>query len=171
MIRTLILAVALAACAPTQARCDLDVTHPLAFTAPDAEDSISAHAIGPACDKTIGLLVLRTNEGYPIWSWSAPLTHRFGDVFSPEDHEHMQNFLERWAAPALATTQNAPAWSALQAGQTTLDELTYEDLRARNLPMLCHFIGTARETCIFWEPAAGGAGHFYDRDAAVPESE
>lgn len=171
MIRLLLLAAALAACAPTQPRCDLAASHTLAFTAPDAQDVIAAQAIGPACDKTIGLFELRTSEGYPIWSWSAPLSHRFGDVFPADDREHLQDFLDRWATPAIATTQSAPAWDALSPGQTTLDELTYEDVRARELPMLCHFVGTARETCIFWEPAAGGAGHFYDRDAAVAESE
>ena len=81
----------------------------------------------------------------------------------------MEDFLQRWAQPALSTTQTAPEFSTLQPGQTTLDRLTYEDIRARNLPMLCHFSGTAREVCVFWEPAAGGAGHFYDRDAEETE--
>ena len=36
--------------------------------------------------------------------------------------------------------------------------------RARDLPMLCHFSGTARQTCVFWEPVAGGAGHLFDQD-------
>ena len=105
---------------------------------------------------------MRDAEGFAIWSWSAPLRHAFGDVFAPEDTEHTQQFLDRWVLPVLETTQAAPAWGDLAAGQTTLDQLTYEDVRARDLPMLCHFSGTARQTCVFWEPAAGGAGHFID---------
>jgi hypothetical protein len=96
------------------------------------------------------------------------LRHAFGDVFAAEDTEHTQQFLDRWVEPVVETTQAAPAWDDLSAGQTTLDQLTYEDVRARDLPMLCHFSGTARQTCVFWEPAAGGAGHFLDR--AVEET-
>lgn len=156
---------ALAACErQAPARCDLDATRELAFTAADARDTLVAQAVGPACDKVIGLYVVRTADGYPVWSWSAPLSHRFGDMFAEGDAEHMQSFLNTWAQPELATTQSAPAWGALTQGQTGLDRLTYEDVRARDLPMLCHFSGTAQQTCVFWEPAAGGAGHLLDRD-------
>jgi len=161
------LVVALMACTQAEdvARCDLEATHDLAFTAADAEDTIVAQAIGPSCDKAIGLYVVRTADGYPIWSWSAPLTHAFGDVFEADGAEHVQSFLDSWSQPVIETTQAAPAWETLTPGQTTLDQLTYEDVRARDLPMLCHFSGTARQTCVFWEPAAGGAGHLLDRDA------
>ncbi len=155
--------------APARGQCDSSATSTIAFTAADAEDSVRVQAIGPSCDKTIGLYEVRAADGYPIWSWSAPLAHAFGNVFAAEDTEHVQDFLESWAQPRLTTTQTAPAWPDLVSGQTTLDQLTYEDVRARNLPMLCHFSGTARETCVFWEPAAGGAGHLLDRD--VEESE
>ncbi len=167
-MRVLILGalLALAACArlAVPSRCDLQATSELAFTATDAQDEVVAQSIGPSCDKAIGLYVVRAADGYPIWSWSAPLAHRFGDVFAAEDGEHMDAFLNSWAHPRVLTTQSAPAWDALVHGQTSLDRLTYEDIRARNLPMLCHFSGTARETCVFWEPAAGGAGHLLDRE-------
>lgn len=167
MMRALILGatIALAACGRgAPARCDLEVARELAFTAPEAQDTLVAQTIGPSCDKVVALYVVRTAEGYPVWSWSAPLSHRFGDVFAEGDAEHMQNFLNSWAQPELSTTQAAPAWDVLTHGQTGLDRLTYDDVRARNLPMLCHFSATARQTCVFWEPAAGGAGHLFDRD-------
>ena len=167
MMRAIILGavLALAACGrEAPAGCDLEVTRELAFTAADARDTLVAKAIGPSCDKLVGLYVVRTGDGYPGWSWSAPLSHRFGDVFAESDAEHVQSFLDTWAQPDISPTQAAPAWDALTYGQTTLDRLTYEDVRARNLPMLCHFSGTARQTCVFWEPAAGGAGHLFDRD-------
>ncbi len=151
------------------AGCSFESSQTIAFTGPEAEDTIVAESIGDACDKTIGLYVVRTAEGYPIWSWSAPLSHQFGNVFAPEDTEHMASFVEAWARPDITTTQAAPAWAALAPHQTTLDQLTYEDVRARNLPMLCHFSGTARQTCVFWEPAAGGAGHMLDRDSEETE--
>lgn len=163
-----IAALMLGACARQAAEaptgCDLQATREIAFSSSEPTDEVLTRSIGPSCDKTIGLFVLRTADGYPVWSWSAPLAHRFGDVFAAEDTEHMQSFLDSWAQPEITTTQAASAWSALTPGQTTLDQLTYEDVRARNLPMLCHFSGTARQTCVFWEPAAGGAGQLYDRD-------
>lgn len=172
-MRLLLLAVlaGAAACArpAAPARCDLQATQALSFTAPDSRETVTAQTIGVSCDKTIGLFVVRDAENYPLWSWSAPLAHGFGDVFVAEDSEQVQMFLDRWAQPEIATTQSAPAWDALTHGQTTLDRLTYEDIRARDLPMLCHFSGTARQTCVFWEPAAGGAGHLLDQD--VEESE
>lgn len=167
------LALMLGACARESgdalAGCDLQAAREIAFSSGESADEVLTRAIGPSCDKAIGLFVLRTAEGYPVWSWSAPLAHRFGDVFAAEDSEHVQSFLDAWAQPEITTTQAAPAWPALAPGQTTLDQLTYEDVRARNLPMLCHFSGTARQTCVFWEPAAGGAGQLYDRD--VEESQ
>jgi len=147
----------------------MQATHTFAFGYAEAQDTITAQAIGPSCDKAIGLYAIRDQEGYPIWSWSAPLKHAFGDVFEAEDTEHVQGFLDRWATPDISTTQSAPEWTALAPGQTTLDQLTYSDIRARDLPMLCHYSGTSRQTCVFWEPAAGGAGHLYDR--TIEESE
>lgn len=159
------LALALAAACTPQQRCDISVTRDVTFTAPDAHDVITARVIGPACDKTIGLYTINAADGYPIWSWTAPMSHRFGDAFDASNPNHMRAFLERWAQPTtLSTTSTIPAFARLAAGQTTLDRLTYEDIRARNLPMLCHLSGTARETCVFWEPAAGGAGHLLDRN-------
>jgi hypothetical protein len=154
-----------AACTQTEPeRCDIEATHDLAFSNAAVNDQISARAEGPSCDKAIGIYVIRDAEGFPLWSWSAPLSHRFGTVFEAEGHEHMQGFLQQWVQASLTTTQSAPAYTELTPGQSSLDQLTYDDIRARDLPMLCHFSGTARQTCVFWEPAAGGAGHFLDRD-------
>ncbi len=165
----LTLCFALSGCAPQAGRCDFTVTRDVAFTGPDARDRVTVRSIGTSCDKAIGLFTIHDAEGVPIWSWTSPLERAFGNVFAAEDTEHMRNFLERWAAPKLERTQAATEYSLLAPGQTTLDRLTYEDIRTRNLPMLCHFSGTARETCVFWEPAAGGAGHFLDRDAEESE--
>lgn len=139
--------------------------HDVAFTQAEARERVVVRALGANCDKAVGVLVLEAEDGRPIWSWSAPLAQAFGEVFPAGDTEAMSDFLRRWAAPEVGRTEAAPEWTLLAAGQTTLDRLTYEDLRARNVPMLCHFSGSARQTCVFWEPAAGFAGHFYDRDA------
>jgi hypothetical protein len=153
-----------AACAQQTARCDLSVTRDLTFTSANAQESVTASVSGVSCDKTIALYAIHDSDGFPIWSWTSPTPRAFGEVFAANDREHVQAFLERWATPTLTTTHHATEWRLLAPGQTTLDQLTYEDVRARDLPMLCHFSGTARETCVFWEPAAGGAGHLLDRD-------
>lgn len=164
--RTLLLVLWLAAaCAPTEVeRCDVTVSREVSFTSRDAPDTITAQAIGAACDKATLLYVIHDADQRPIWSWTSPLPRAFGDVFAADKPEHVRDFLETWAQPELLTTAQAPEWPALTPGQSTLDQFTYQDIRARDLPMLCHFSGTARQTCVFWEPAAGGAGHFYDRD-------
>lgn len=168
----LILIAALAsACGPQRGACDISVTRDLAFTQANAEEEITASSFGPSCDKAILHYAVRDSEGHPIWAWTAPLRHAFGETIDTSKPEFMRAFLERWASPTtLSTTSTAPEFRRLAPGQTTLDHLTYEDIRARNLPMLCHLSGTARETCVFWEPAAGGAGHFLDREIVEPET-
>ena len=166
MMRTLVFAaLVLAACSrPDATRCDLSLTRDLAFTSAEAHDAITVRAFGPSCDMAIGVYEIHTEDGHPIWAWTAPLPRAFGDVFPAGEPDAMREFLDRWAQPSLATTDQAPDWPLLAPGQTTLDRLTYDDIRARALPMLCHASATARETCVFWEPAAGGAGHFFERD-------
>jgi hypothetical protein len=153
------------ACTQPQAgRCDFSNTRQIAFTSAEAQDRIIVRSFGAACDKAIGVLEITDAEGRPIWAWASPLQRQFGDVFAADEPENMHAFLERWTQPVIATTQSTPEWRALVPGQTTLDEFTYSDIRARDLPMLCHFSGTARQTCVFWEPVAGGAGLLYERD-------
>jgi hypothetical protein len=157
-------ALILAACSGAAPRCDFAFSRDLAFTSAAARDAITARSFGLSCDKAILHYEIRGADGDPIWAWSAPLPRAFGDVFAANDAAAMRDFLERWVQPKLAITSAAPQWRLLAPGQTSLDQLTYEDIRARALPMLCHASASAREVCIFWEPAAGGAGHFFDRD-------
>lgn len=156
-----------AACTPeAPATCEVTVTHEAAFTAPGAADVITTRSLGAACDQAIGVYTINTADGHPVWAHAVPLERAFGPGFTEPEPEAMRVFLERWAEPEISTTVEAPEWSTLAPGQTTLDRLTYDDIRARNLPMLCHYSGTGRQLCVFWEPAAGGAGHFLDREIA-----
>ncbi len=160
----LCLIVATAACGPrSAAHCDISVTQDLALSGAQTHETVTARAIGPSCDKAVGLYAIFAADGHPAWAWAAPLPRAFGDAFVDADEAAMRDFLTRWAQPSVTTTQSAPEWDALTPGQTTLDRLTYDDIRARDLPMLCHASGTGRELCVFWEPAAGGAGHYFDR--------
>jgi len=161
------LALATSACTQQTGACNVSAVHELEFAG--SESQVRAETIGANCHQAIALYSIRSAEGDVLWAWTAPLQRAFGDVFAAEADEHLNAFLERWATPEIATTQAAPAWEDLLPGQTTLDELTYVDIRARDLPMLCHYSGTSRQTCVFWEPIAGGAGHLYDREAEETE--
>jgi hypothetical protein len=164
-LAVLLFALSLSACAPAErAACNAVATREIAFTGGASPDIITARSFGEACVDAIGLITVTTAEGAPVWAWTAPLHRAFGDNFIEPEREAMHAFLERWTEAHISTTTQAPEWALLAPGQTTLDALTYEDVRARNLPMLCHYAGTARQACVFWEPAAGGAGHLLDRD-------
>lgn len=158
-----VLVLCVAACAPQRERCDVTVTNTVAFSAPDARDLVTVRATGPSCDKAIAVYAVRDAEGNPIWAWAVSLKQGFGDV-TDANGAHLPEFLERWAKPTITRTGTAPDFSRLAEGQTTLDRLTYQDIRARDLPMLCHFSGTAKEICIFWEPVAGAAGLLLERN-------
>jgi hypothetical protein len=163
------LAALASACAQRPERCDFTVSREIAFTGAEASDRIVVRSFGASCDKAIGVYEIVDADERPIYAWAQTLPRAFGDTISVGDAEAFQAFLERWATPEITATQAAPEWTALSAGQTTLDQLTYSDIRARDLPMLCHFSGTARQACVFWEPAAGGAGHLFDRDTEESE--
>jgi hypothetical protein len=144
----------------------MTVAHEISFTSEGAPDRVTAHALGASCDKATLLYVIHDADERPIWAWVSPMSRAFGDVIASDEPERMREFLETWARPEVSTTGRAPEWNGLAPDQTTLDQFTYDDIRARDLPMLCHFSGTARQTCVFWESAAGGAGLFFDRDVA-----
>ncbi len=120
---------------------------------------ITTRTIGPNCTEAVALFAVREADGHLVWTWAGPLRQLYGD-----DEPGAEAFLQRWALASITTTSTAPPWPRLASGQTTLDRLTYEDIRARNLPMLCHLAGAAREVCAFWEPAAGAAGLYYERN-------
>jgi hypothetical protein len=160
-----LIAALLASCAPSApARCDFTIAQEIAFSSESSADMVVVRAIGASCDKATLLYTINDAEERPIWVWAAPLSRAFGDDFPADEPERLQDFLRQWAEPDVASTADAPAWRSLEAAQTTLDQFTYEDIRARDLPMLCHYSGTARQACVFWEPAAGGAGLLYERD-------
>lgn len=173
MIRSLpcaaaaLLLLALTACAHPEAKgCDVSVERDIVFST--ETDQLRARALGEACDKAVALYVVSSPEGHPLWAWTAPMGHAFGAQFDMADEEAIAGFLADWAHPALASTAAAPDWS--DALPTHFDRQTYEDVRARDLPMLCHLSGVARETCIYWEPAAAGATALYERAAAPAEN-
>ncbi len=168
----LLILLALAACTPPPAaQCAYSATRNAEFTRPGASDVITARTIGPNCQEAIALYAVREADGHLIWTWAGPLRQLYaeggagdGAGDAAEGANGTQAFLQQWALANVTTTSTAPEWRRLAPGQTTLERLTYEDIRARNLPMLCHLSSAAREVCAFWEPAAGVAGLYFERN-------
>ena len=159
------------ACAPRAPSCELSASTEMTFSS--ARDVVTARSFGPSCGKAVALIVIRDEHDEPLWTWSAPLYPTFGNMFR-EDGEGpsarvVRDFLTRWSRLAPRTTADAPAWAQRAAAPggaiTTLDRATYEDVRARALPMACYLSAVARETCLYFEPAAAAAIPFIERDA------
>jgi hypothetical protein len=172
----LFLAVALPGCTAPKAapRCDLSASREIAFTEPEARDVVETRSLGADCGAAVTIFVLRSHEGIPLWAWAAPAYPVFGDAFAPRPdpdgptRDEMRVFLKRWAAAEVARTGAAPEWS--ESLPTPLDRVTYEDVRARDVPMVCHLAGVARHVCIYWESGAAGAGELYVREPPTPET-
>jgi hypothetical protein len=142
------------------------------FSSPQAPDVIEAHAIGERCNGAAAAFIVRDPEGVPVWAWAAPFYPTFGEGFAPHaegagpSRAQLEQFLARWTQAETARTSAAPAWS--DSLDTRLEPAVYEDIRARDLPMLCHLAGVAREQCVYWEPAAASAGPLYVRSVGEP---
>lgn len=166
--------IAVSSCARPQeaAVCDRAATAALTFSSEDAADQVAARSFGPSCDKAVGVLVVSSPEGYPLYAWTAPLHPTFGNLFEARvdgpTNETADEFLARWAALRTGATSEAPVWPARAAAppgaDTTLDRELYNFIRERGLPMACHLSGVARERCFYYEPAAAAASPFLDRD-------
>jgi hypothetical protein len=161
----------LCACARAPQDCAVSAAREVAFITGDAADSVTARSLGASCDKAVAVISVANSDGHPIWAYAAPLPRVFGEAYLSPKREDVEALIERWSQPSIARTSAAPAWPAsmlhLPAGALiTLDRATYEDIRARDLPMLCHLSSPGRETCVFYEPGAAGAGVLYERDAA-----
>jgi hypothetical protein len=177
LLAALILAL-IAGCAPESARdaCALSASTPARFSSADGDDLVVARALGPNCAQSVALFIVQDVEGEPVWTWTAPLARTFGEHFRAAPPAELKAFIDAWSVAHVARTSEAPAWTDaafLPDGVLAahLDQETYQDVRARDLPMLCHLTGVARQTCIFYEPVAAHAGAMFERDMAAPQAE
>lgn len=157
--------------------CNVSVDRPISFTAPDAADRVFAQTVGPSCTEAVAVLTIRDPEGAAIWAFAMPFRQGVGAaLISPDaadlSQEAVAAALNTWieAAPRPASSvvdwpqgASAPEGESRNARWiTTLDPLTYRDIRARNLPVYCYVSGPRRSQCVFFEPAAAQAGILYD---------
>jgi hypothetical protein len=162
---------------PSPRGCAISVDRPISFTAPDAGDRIFAQTVGQTCTNAVAVLTIRDPDGAAIWAFAMPFRQGIGGaLISPDgadlSAEAVTAALTTWieGAPRPASTVvDWPAGATAPEGEsrnarwiTTLDPLTYRDIRARNLPVLCYVSGPRRSQCVFFEPAAGQAAVLYD---------
>ncbi|MBL8550141.1 MAG: hypothetical protein JNJ73_09145 [Hyphomonadaceae bacterium] len=162
---------ALASCGQ-KTRCDLVSRGTIAFSSAEAPDTVETRAIGESCNAAAAAFIVRDAGGVPIWAWAAPFYPTFGDAFAPHaegagpGRVQIADFVSRWTRAEALKTSAAPAWAP--EVETSLERRIYDDIRARDLPMLCFLVGVARQQCIYWEPAAATADAFYLRDIGPP---
>lgn len=173
-----LLSVCVVGCAPRQGNCERSANAQIAFSSP--QDEVSVRTLGENCAQAVGVMSIASQEGHVLWAWAAPLHPTFGNLFEARadgpSARDAEEFLSRWAQVRAVTTGEAPPWpqsaqTPLGGAITTLDRATYEDLRARRLPMACALTGVARETCVFYEPAAAAAAVLVERDVAAEAAE
>lgn len=128
-----------------------------------------AFSDGPSCALAVVTLVVRTADGTPVWTHTAPAAQVmiFAGVTNAAD---MQSRLAEWIAQEnsmMPTTAALPDWPQAQespmSGEFPFyveDGFTREDylsVRAAGLPLFCYVQGMESLACVALDPATGEA--------------
>ncbi len=148
--------------------CTVSATRGVAFSTPN--DRVTAEARGPACDKLAAVLTIRAANGALLWTYAAPADWLAPGVLGAgASRTAAADAMEDWAKVSVQTTAEFAPWPETAPGayatsdmRTPFDRDGYEDIRARNLPVLCFATGAQTTDCIFWDKEAGMAQLIYD---------
>jgi hypothetical protein len=173
---TLLMAVACSQPAPETAPvaplaetgCDHAVTQTIAFTAPDAADTVEARALGPDCRNVFVLVTVRRADGKPLWVWATekPWLRLADSASDPTGANGVQTFLNDLVKVRIDTTAQLPEWPQRTTAfadslgaflATPFQRDQYLDIRARAAPRLCLATGIAHSQCIYYDAQAGDA--------------
>lgn len=167
----------LAACsrpAETQtaaAGCARSATHEVTWSNAAAPDVVTATSAGPSCAQAVVTLVMRNAAGDPLLAFAA--THyamTAGDSPPPDglpavSDADMDRFLAGWANVTEMRSGALPEWRAdaatLTESATTFAYVTpfsrdvYENMRSRDLPMVCYAGAVEGSRCLIIDPATG----------------
>lgn len=169
----LIAALFLASCGQpaeqTDAGCAREITREVAWSGA-VPDRITASANGPSCLQAFVTLSIRAANGDALWIHAAPYYDMVAGGAPPPDApavsaERMDAFLSSWAEPTLGRSGTLPHWRAGSASltesadtfayDTPFDRDAYEQLRARDLPMLCYAAAAEASQCLIIDPLSG----------------
>ena len=148
--------------------CARSATHNVTWTSAEAPDTIIASSEGPTCAQAVVTLAGRNSAGDPLWAFASTyfdmtLGGRPPEGAQPVDEAEMDEFLASWANVTEMRSGDLPQWredaATLTASadtfayETPFDRETYEMLRERNLPMVCHASGAEAVQCLIVDPA------------------
>ena len=115
---------------------------------------------GPTCKSAIVTLGVYDEGGLPIYAWASAAQFIFG-LQNANTAEEMKAALNEWNGPDNLppdTTGTLPPWNETSGQpdqaefffipQDGMDKATYENLRKRNLPLLCYPQGRESTLCL-----------------------
>lgn len=156
----------------TASGCARGATHEVAWSNASSPDVVTATSSGPTCGQAVVTLVLRRANGDPLWAFaSTHYTLNAGDSPPPEglpavSDADMDRFLAGWADLTEMRSGELPEWRADAASltesattfsyDTPFDRDVYENMRGRNLPMVCYAAAAEGSRCLIIDPATGG---------------
>lgn len=153
----------------TDAGCAREITREVAWSGA-APDRITASSSGPSCLQSFVTLSIRAANGDTLWVHAAPYYDMVAGGAPPPDARpistaQMDTFLNGWAEPTLGRSSTLPQWregiatltesAATFSYDTPFDRETYEQLRARDLPMLCYAAAAEASQCLIVDPFSG----------------
>lgn len=166
----------LAACgqtssAPEEAAADVGCEHVasqnVAFSAPDAADTLEARAFGPDCHSVFVTLTLRRVDGRPLWIWATEKPWlQAGQQSDADGAAAVEQFVNDWVKVRVDTTAQLPEWPQREKAfadslgaflSTPFERDQYLDIRNRAVPRLCFASGVARSQCVFYDAQSGDA--------------
>lgn len=151
------------------AGCARSATHEVTWSNANAPDVVTATAAGPTCAQAVVTLVMRNAAGDPLLAFAS--THyamTAGDSAPPDGlpavtDAEMDRFLAGWANVSEMRSGELPEWRAnaatLTESATTFAYVTpfsrdvYENMRSRNLAMVCYAAAVEGSRCLIIDPA------------------
>jgi len=151
------------------AGCARSATHNVAWSTDGAEDTITTSSDGPTCAQAVVTFVARSSAGDPLWVFATTYFDMTSGGIPPEGapavtEEQMDRFLTGWADVTLQRSGELPEWregfDTLSASaptfsyDTPLGREAYEEMRARNLQMICYAAAVEATQCLLMDPAS-----------------
>jgi hypothetical protein len=155
------------AAATTQPGCDHIARLTVSFTAPEAADTIEAHAFGPDCHSVFVTLTLRRADGKALWIWATEKPWlQAGAQSDPDAAAAVDQFVNELVKVRVDTTAQLPEWPQRETAfadslgaflSTPFARDQYLDIRNRAVPRLCFASGVAHSQCVYYDAQSGDA--------------
>lgn len=148
--------------------CARSRSHQVAWTNPDAPDTIRVSAQGPSCVQAVVTFIARNAHGDPLWTFISTYHDMTtgGVAFEnarPVSPEQVDRFLSGWANVTAQTSARLPEWR--EGGEnigsnggltytTSFSREAYEAMRQRNLRMICYAAAVDATQCLVVDPSS-----------------